>query len=99
MVTYGPVFCDITWGAGGSTADVTLDIATRMQNMVRLSSRDRHAYGWGSKMRTPHTSASGGVAAVFLPHFQASCCTAVAESPRPCRELVLNLTLAMTHMG
>lgn len=35
MVAYGPVFCDITWGAGGSTADVTLDIATRMQNLVR----------------------------------------------------------------
>ncbi|KAG2433005.1 hypothetical protein HXX76_008732 [Chlamydomonas incerta] len=34
MVAYGPVFCDITWGAGGSTADVTLDIATRMQNLI-----------------------------------------------------------------
>ncbi|KAK1270287.1 Methylenetetrahydrofolate reductase 2 [Acorus gramineus] len=32
--TYGPSFCDITWGAGGSTADLTLDIANRMQNMV-----------------------------------------------------------------
>ena len=35
MVTYGPVFCDITWGAGGSTADATLEIATRMQNQVQ----------------------------------------------------------------
>jgi methylenetetrahydrofolate reductase (NADPH) len=35
MVAHGPNFCDITWGAGGSTADVTLDIANRMQNMVR----------------------------------------------------------------
>ncbi|KAG2491425.1 hypothetical protein HYH03_010213 [Edaphochlamys debaryana] len=34
MVTYAPVFCDITWGAGGSTADVTLDIAARMQNQI-----------------------------------------------------------------
>lgn len=34
MVAHAPVFCDITWGAGGSTADVTLDIATRMQNQV-----------------------------------------------------------------
>ncbi|XP_078435618.1 putative methylenetetrahydrofolate reductase (NADH) [Wolffia australiana] len=34
MVSYNPSFCDITWGAGGSTADVTLDIANRMQNMV-----------------------------------------------------------------
>ncbi|GFH28690.1 methylenetetrahydrofolate reductase [Haematococcus lacustris] len=34
MAAYGPVFCDITWGAGGSTADVTLDIAKRMQNVV-----------------------------------------------------------------
>lgn len=34
MAAYGPTFCDITWGAGGTTADVTLDIATKMQNMV-----------------------------------------------------------------
>ncbi|KAF2325627.1 hypothetical protein GH714_031321 [Hevea brasiliensis] len=26
--------CDITWGAGGSTADLTLDIANKMQNMI-----------------------------------------------------------------
>ncbi|CAI5980144.1 unnamed protein product [Closterium sp. NIES-65] len=32
MVAYQPAFCDITWGAGGSTADLTLEIATRMQN-------------------------------------------------------------------
>ena len=38
MVAYGPVFCDITWGAGGTTADVTLDIATRMQTQVGRSS-------------------------------------------------------------
>jgi hypothetical protein len=31
------MFCDITWGAGGSTADLTLDIAAKMQNMVRNS--------------------------------------------------------------
>ena len=29
------MFCDITWGAGGSTADLTLDIAVKMQNMAR----------------------------------------------------------------
>ncbi|GBF91075.1 5,10-methylenetetrahydrofolate reductase [Raphidocelis subcapitata] len=34
IASYGPLFCDITWGAGGTTADVTLDIAKRMQNMV-----------------------------------------------------------------
>ncbi|GMH43579.1 hypothetical protein BSKO_11501 [Bryopsis sp. KO-2023] len=34
MVSLGPTFCDITWGAGGSTADLTLEIASRMQNMV-----------------------------------------------------------------
>ncbi|XP_006650787.1 probable methylenetetrahydrofolate reductase [Oryza brachyantha] len=34
MVAHGPNFCDITWGAGGSTADLTLEIANRMQNMV-----------------------------------------------------------------
>ena len=34
MVSHNPSFCDITWGAGGTTADLTLDIANRMQNMV-----------------------------------------------------------------
>ncbi|KAL8104550.1 putative methylenetetrahydrofolate reductase (NADH) [Apium graveolens] len=34
MVAYNPTFCDITWGAGGTTADITLEIANRMQNMV-----------------------------------------------------------------
>jgi methylenetetrahydrofolate reductase (NADPH) len=32
MAELGPTFCDITWGAGGSTADLTLTIATDMQN-------------------------------------------------------------------
>lgn len=36
MASYQPLFCDITWGAGGSTADLTLDIAKRMQNSVSL---------------------------------------------------------------
>ncbi|XP_049404819.1 probable methylenetetrahydrofolate reductase [Solanum stenotomum] len=34
MVSHNPSFCDITWGAGGSTADLTLEISNRMQNMV-----------------------------------------------------------------
>ncbi|EIE19820.1 methylenetetrahydrofolate reduct [Coccomyxa subellipsoidea C-169] len=34
MAAYGPTFCDITWGAGGTTADLTLDIAAKMQNTV-----------------------------------------------------------------
>lgn len=34
LASYGPMFCDITWGAGGSTADATLDIATSMQTKV-----------------------------------------------------------------
>ncbi|CAL5394681.1 unnamed protein product [Camellia sinensis] len=34
MVIHNPSFCDITWGAGGSTADLTLEISNRMQNMV-----------------------------------------------------------------
>ncbi|XP_047325264.1 probable methylenetetrahydrofolate reductase [Impatiens glandulifera] len=34
MVAHNPSFCDITWGAGGTTADLTLEIANRMQNMV-----------------------------------------------------------------
>ena len=35
MQALGPLFCDITWGAGGSTADLTLEIASAMQNEVR----------------------------------------------------------------
>ncbi|KAM1576622.1 hypothetical protein ACFX10_032919 [Malus domestica] len=34
MAAHGPAFCDITWGAGGSTADLTLDIANKMQNLI-----------------------------------------------------------------
>jgi len=34
MVALGPLFCDITWGAGGTTADLTLEIAARMQRDV-----------------------------------------------------------------
>lgn len=34
MAALGPTFCDITWGAGGSTADVTLDVARNMQQEV-----------------------------------------------------------------
>ena len=36
MVMHQPAFCDITWGAGGSTSAITLDIANKMQNMVGL---------------------------------------------------------------
>uniref|UniRef100_A0A7N0VGQ5 Methylenetetrahydrofolate reductase n=1 Tax=Kalanchoe fedtschenkoi TaxID=63787 RepID=A0A7N0VGQ5_KALFE len=36
MVAFNPTFCDITWGAGGTTADLTLDIANRMQNMMAV---------------------------------------------------------------
>jgi methylenetetrahydrofolate reductase (NADPH) len=38
MVSHNPAFCDITWGAGGSTADLTLDIANRMQNIICVES-------------------------------------------------------------
>lgn len=34
MAALNPLFCDITWGAGGSTADLTLEIAARMQRDV-----------------------------------------------------------------
>jgi len=34
MVAHRPIFCDITWGAGGSTATATLDIAEKMQHLV-----------------------------------------------------------------
>jgi len=34
MRSLDPLFCDITWGAGGSTADLTLTIAEKMQSEV-----------------------------------------------------------------
>ncbi|KAF1896307.1 hypothetical protein Lal_00018590 [Lupinus albus] len=34
MVSHNPSFCDITWGAGGTTADLTLEISNKMQNMI-----------------------------------------------------------------
>jgi methylenetetrahydrofolate reductase (NADPH) len=34
MVVHQPAFCDITWGAGGSTSALTLDSANKMQNMI-----------------------------------------------------------------
>lgn len=46
MAALNPTFCDITWGAGGSTADLTLDIASRMQNEVRRTAAVL-CVGWG----------------------------------------------------
>jgi 5,10-methylenetetrahydrofolate reductase len=57
MASYGPTFCDITWGAGGTTADLTLDIAAKMQNMVRPS-----AAGTGAAVC--HLSSTLGVESV-----------------------------------
>lgn len=39
MSSLDPLFCDITWGAGGSTADLTLTIAEKMQAEVRVVNR------------------------------------------------------------
>lgn len=36
MAALGPTFCDITWGAGGSTADLTLTIAEKMQKEASI---------------------------------------------------------------
>ena len=38
MVAHNLAFCDITWGAEGSIADLTVDIANRMQNMICVDS-------------------------------------------------------------
>jgi hypothetical protein len=35
LAAHDPTFCDITWGAGGSTAGVTMDIAINMQQKAR----------------------------------------------------------------
>ncbi|XP_058099548.1 methylenetetrahydrofolate reductase (NADH) 2-like [Magnolia sinica] len=36
MVNHGPLFCDLTWRAGGREADLTLEVANRMQNEVGI---------------------------------------------------------------
>ncbi|KAL5704714.1 hypothetical protein ACHQM5_023103 [Ranunculus cassubicifolius] len=36
MVQHNPCFCDITWGASGSSSDLTLQIANTMQNTVHM---------------------------------------------------------------
>lgn len=46
MVAHNPSFCDITWGAGGSTADLTLDIANKMQNTVCSPSLRSGGFVW-----------------------------------------------------
>eukprot|EP00741_Cyanophora_paradoxa_P022032 tig00021433_g21268.t1 len=33
MAEFEPLFCDITWGAGGTTADLTLEISMTAQNL------------------------------------------------------------------
>jgi len=36
MGTYGPAFADVTWGAGGSTSDLTLEICATSQKYLGL---------------------------------------------------------------
>ena len=39
MSKLSPIFLDITWGAGGSTADLSLEIASSMQNLIGLETQ------------------------------------------------------------
>ena len=55
MATHDPTFCDITWGAGGTTADLTLEIASKMQNMVRLAMLHSRAGVWMRLMCLVHS--------------------------------------------
>jgi methylenetetrahydrofolate reductase (NADPH) len=36
MYTLGPEFVDVTWGAGGTTADLTMEICTTAQHVYGL---------------------------------------------------------------
>lgn len=77
MVKLGPTFCDITWGAGGSSADVTLEVAGAMQNEVRAgpnvrAGQDPASADWAGR----------GEAAVGLPHASGclACCALTATA-------------------
>lgn len=39
MSKLSPIFLDITWGAGGSTAELSLEIASNMQNLIGLETQ------------------------------------------------------------
>ncbi|KAF6147609.1 hypothetical protein GIB67_031600 [Kingdonia uniflora] len=54
MVSHSTSFCEITWGAGGSTADLTLDIANnkKMQNMNVLALRGDPPHGYDKFVKT-----------------------------------------------
>ena len=58
MATHDPTFCDITWGAGGTTADLTLEIASKMQNMVRdsITVHEGPSFGLQPQLRLPGSS-------------------------------------------
>jgi methylenetetrahydrofolate reductase (NADPH) len=36
MAMFGPAWVDVTWGAGGSTSKLTLDICTNSQKLIGL---------------------------------------------------------------
>lgn len=38
MKEQDPLYCDVTWGAGGATSDLTLDLCKTLQNIVGLES-------------------------------------------------------------
>ena len=69
MAALGPCFCDITWGAGGSTAEVTLDVARSMQQEVR-------AHGVLGSTRSQAASTAGG-------HLYASSTATTRARPLP----------------
>lgn len=64
MAALGPTFCDITWGAGGSTADLTLTIATDMQNTV---SRPHSVHPPRRRLGTAGTCSSAPGLTLHLP--------------------------------
>ena len=39
MAQYQPLFVDLTWGAGGSTSDLTLEMSTNIQNKLCLETQ------------------------------------------------------------
>lgn len=83
MQALGPAFCDITWGAGGTTSELTLEISAHMQNKVREAARGcgrARRGGGGGRPRRGAAPWSRALSAHVLAFLAAAAASADARS-------------------